>query len=272
MKWICKRGEVMPENRKKKLWIILCMLFVLLLAGCRNSDRRERQNENKNERQESSQTEEDSTSIDPEKIVTKTSGMVERAVCYPDPASLAGASSQIVYGEIERMEYRASMNGGCRTNLEVRVIESYKGNFQEGDIISVALDQGIITVKDYIDSMQSDALKEDSREDYAKYSDDELDDIYYQEMEYGDIMAETGQRSIYFLDESNYYDTERTYCRVTGPEAAYLEISEDCFVKTRNIGMIYAARSEGYTGEINGGNGLEGLLYTRQKLVQEMKL
>ena len=194
----------MQKSGKKRLWIILSVLFVSLLTGCRNPEQREQQNENKNERQKSGRTEEDSTSIDPDKIVTKTFGMVERAVAYPDPASLAQASSQIVYGEIESMEYRASMNGGCRTNLDVRVIESYKGSFQEGDIIRVVLDQGIITVKDYIDSMQSDALKEESRKGYAKYSDDELDDIYYQEMEYGDIMAETGQRSIYFLEESNY--------------------------------------------------------------------
>lgn len=74
------------------------------------------------------------------------------------------------------------------------------------------------------------------RERYDKYTDEELNDLYIMEMEQYDIIAEIGNKSIYFLDQSAFYDTEQTYTTLTGPEAEYIEISDNYFMEVRSLG------------------------------------
>lgn len=256
--------------RKMERCIIILVLCMLGLTACNVT---EKNTEISND-QKRGQEKIDSATIDLDKVVTTAYEVSERSVSYSTPDSLAEASSEVIYGEIVDMEYLASMNGGCRTNAQVKVIKSFKGDFSEGDIIPIVLDQGIITIKEYINSMQSDALKKDAREDYQQYSDGDLDNIYYMALEYGDVMAEVGQRNVYFLEKSNYYDTENTYCRVTGPEASYIEISEDCFTKTLNMGTMQSGMNELSTYSIEDSNygEIELPVYTLDELTNQMNL
>lgn len=269
----CFRSYILigdEDMRKIERCIIILMLCMLGLTACNVT---EKNTEISND-QKKGQEKIDSAAIDLDKVVTTAYGVSERSVSYPTPDSLAEASSEVIYGEIVDMEYLPSMNGGCRTNAQVKVIKSFKGGFSEGDIIPIVLDQGIITVKEYINSMQSDALKKDAREDYQQYSDEDLDNIYYMALEYGDIMAEVGQRNVYFLEKSNYYDTENTCCRVTGPEASYIEISEDCFTKTLNMGTMKSGVNElsTYSIEDNNYGEIELPVYTLDELSNQMNL
>lgn len=57
-------------------------------------------------------------------------------------------------------------------------------------------------------------------------------------------MSEVGNKSIYFLDQSAFYDTEQTYTPLTGTEAEYIEVSNNEFIMVKNLGRQL---SEPYT-------------------------
>ena len=63
----------------------------------------------------------------------------------------------------------------------------------------MAKDQGITSIKDYIDSFADEEMKEVNREDFSEYSDDELEKLYIEQIGENDIMSEVGQKSILFL-------------------------------------------------------------------------
>lgn len=142
----------------------------------------------------------------------------------------------VVYGEVTDIHYLVGENGFCRTNEDVKVLQTIKGNCKVDDIIKVVKDQGIIAVSDYVNSFVADDAKELNRQDFKQYSDEELDDIYIQQIEQSDIMSEKGQRGVYFLAESAFYNKEGTFSRITGPEAEYLEIEKNQFAKIRQFG------------------------------------
>lgn len=204
----------------KSMKIIMSILTAaILLCGCQLSTKREV----------------DIATLDSEKIVNTSRGMYDYSVAFSDVASLSEESSQIVYGEVINVDYVTRRNGLCSTITEVQVLKSMKGDFQEGDIIKISAQQGIMSVQEYIDSMDPE-FREAAREEYQQYSDEELNDIYIQQLAAGDIMLETGQKNVYFLCESSYYDTENTYCRIAGPENQFVEVSEGVFMNTKTVG------------------------------------
>ena len=112
---------------------------------------------------------------------------------------LSENSEAVIYGEVLSVKYIVGENGLCRTNLEVKVLQSLKGDFHTGDTVKVAKDQGITSIKDYIDSFADEEMKEVNREDFSEYSDDELEKLYIEQIGENDIMSEVGQKSILFL-------------------------------------------------------------------------
>ena len=48
-------------------------------------------------------------------------------------------------------------------------------------------------------------------------------------------MLETGQKSIYFLQKSAYYNTDGTYARINGPEGEYMETEEGYFAEVKTF-------------------------------------
>ena len=62
----------------------------------------------------------------------------------------------------------------------------------------MAKDQGITSIKDYIDSFADEEMKEVNREDFSEYSDDELEKLYIEQIGENDIMSEVGQRVFFF--------------------------------------------------------------------------
>ena len=212
--------------------------------------------------------------LDPEKIVNTSRNTYEYMITFSDIASLAEESEQIIYGEVISMEYIARKNGLCSTTAEVKVLESVKGDCHKGDIIKVSAQQGLVSVQDYIDSMDPE-FREEARAEYQQYSDDELNDIYIQQISLGDIMLETGQKNLYFLCESTRYDTEHTYCRIAGPENQFVEVSDGKFMNTRAIGSLLS-------GDYCLDSSTESVLdteraasipsYTLEELVEQMEL
>lgn len=209
---------------KKRNVIFTILLASLLITGCNG-------------------TKEDNltiTEIDPESIVSTIRYEACFTTSYSDFAEMAEASSVIVYGEITGIDYYMNMNGACATRIDVNVIQSLKGSVEEGDTIQIEEDQGIVTLKEYIDSYETEELRETIRNDYQQYSDDELDNIYVKQLLFGDIMFEVGQKNVFLLTGSNNYDTRHTYSRINGPFGSFTELSDNCFYWTQGIGSSLA--------------------------------
>lgn len=206
--------------RNKKVLISIFMCCSLLIAGCSNAKKESL----------------DIRKIKTDDIVSTASGVYDSAKTFPSIPELAENSEVVVYGEVSSIEYLVGDNGICRANMEVKILEPLKGDYAAGDTIKIVKDQGIASVEDYLKSFTSEEAREVSREDFKDYSDEELKQIYVQQIEANDIMSEIGQKSVFFLEKSAFYDTEQTYARLTGPEAEYIEVSDDQFIQTQVVG------------------------------------
>lgn len=237
----------------KKKCLIILMCYSVFVTGCGNTNK---------ENVYISQ-------IDKGDIVATYSGIFDYAETFSSINSLAENSEIVIYGEVSDLEYLVGENGFCRTNMIVKVLQSLKGDYKVGDIVKVVKDQGITTVNDYIESFSSDEAKELNRNYFSEYSDDDLDDLYIQQIEESDVMSEIGQKSVYFLEKSSFYDTEQTFARLTGPEAEYTEVSDNQFVQTQVVGseLMQPYTLNTYDGEDNDS---EVDIYTLDEIVLEI--
>ena len=163
------------------------------------------------------------SNVDPEDIVISYANAFEYDGKYTTREELIDACELIVYAET--------------TNIEIEVIETLKGNTYPGDKINLIKDQGIASAEQYLNSFPTDEMKKEIRKDFSKYSDEELDSVYIQQMEYGDVMSEIGQKRIYYLVKSAFYDTDQTYTTMLGPIFDYIEVSEGKFMDTQYLGF-----------------------------------
>ena len=257
-----REGKIM-----KRLGLLILLSCMVFLSGCQQENHSEENRTDNN----IVETQEDVSTIAPESIVSVQCGQFDYAEGYSTLPSLASDSEEIIYGEIVAIDYLVE-NGHCRTNSEVQIIKSIKGNFSEGEIIRVVEDQGVVSVREYIDSHDSESAQEINRSYFEQYPDEELGDIYIQQLEQGDVMAEKGQRNLYFLEKSPFYDTENTYCRLAGPDWKYTEISDDNFACTQTIGMQlsgnYRLKTFSQERESEG----EIQTYTLEELIGQMEL
>ena len=247
----------------KRLGLLILLSCMVFLSGCQQENHSEENRTDNN----IVETQEDVSTIDPESIVSVQCGQFDYAEGYSTLPSLASDSEEIIYGEIVAIDYLVE-NGHCRTNSEVQIIKSIKGNFSEGEIIRVVEDQGVEYVREYIESNDNEIAQEINRYYFEHYQDEELGDNYIQ----GDVMAEKGQRNLYFLEKSPFYDTENTYCRLAGPDWKYTEISDDNFACTQTIGMQlsgnYRLKTFSQERESEG----EIQTYTLEELIGQMEL
>lgn len=206
--------------RNKKVLISIFTCCSLLIAGCGDGKKESL----------------DIRKIKTDDIVSTASGEYDYAETFPSIPELAENSEVVVYGEVSSIEYLVGDNGICRANMEIKILEPLKGDYAAGDTIKIVKDQGIASVEDYLKSFTSEEAREVNREDFKDYSDEELKQIYVQQIEANDIMSEIGQKSVFFLEKSAFYDTEQTYARLTGPEAEYIEVSDDQFIQTQVVG------------------------------------
>lgn len=150
-------------NRKGILMGLCC----LMIMGCGNKE----------------EASLDINKIDSEDIVSSFCDVSEYAVGYSNISELSQNSEVIIYGEIKNIEYLVGLNGLCRANMDVEILKTVKGEFQEGDRIKIVKDQGIVTISDYLESYESEEAKAANREDYAQYTDEELDELYILQIE-----------------------------------------------------------------------------------------
>lgn len=206
--------------------IIIVLISMLSLSGCVFNQEKITEKEKI-----------DHNNIDEEKIVERIYGLQEYDVVFPNISLLAENSEVIVYGEVMEIEYVPGENGLCRTMERIKILQAIKGNYSEGEIIKVAKDQGILSVKEYLDTYKNADIRESYRSRFADYSDEELNDLYVEQIYGNDVMSEVGQRGVYFLIKSAFFEKEGTYARLTGPEGEYLEMNENQFALINNIGM-----------------------------------
>lgn len=240
--------------RNKKILISIVMCCSLLVAGCSNGKKESL----------------DIRKIKTEDIVSTASGVYDYIKTFPSIPELAENSEVVVYGEVSSIEYLVGDNGICRANMEVKILEPLKGDYKTGDKIKVVKDQGIVSVKNYLKSFTSEEAREANREDFKDYSDEELSRVYVQQIEENDIMSEIGQKSVFFLEKSAFYDTEQTYTRLTGPEAEYTEISDDRFIQTQTVGSELSQPYRLEAFEKNQSREYEIDIYTLEEIISEM--
>ena len=240
--------------RNKKILISIVMCCSLLVAGCSNGKKESL----------------DIRKIKTEDIVSTASGVYDYIKTFPSIPELAENSEVVVYGEVSSIEYLVGDNGICRANMEVKILEPLKGDYKTGDKIKVVKDQGIVSVKNYLKSFTSEEAREANREDFKDYSDEELSRVYVQQIEENDIMSEIGQKSVFFLEKSAFYDTEQTYTRLTGPEAEYTEISDDRFIQTQTVGSELSQPYRLEAFEKNQSREYEIDMYTLEEIISEM--
>lgn len=85
-------------------------------------------------------------------------------------------------------------------------------------------------------------------------------------------MAEKGQKSIYLLQKSAFYDTENTYCRITGAAGSYTEVTEGGFTNTQTVGNILTAKDDMNVTLLSNDENGPFPTQTLDELVAEMNL
>lgn len=141
-------------------------------------------------------------------------------------------SSMIVLAEISDISYQAQDNGMILTYETAVVKECLKGDVKSGDTILVVKDQGCISVKDYIISFKSNEDKEELKQAYSNLTEDEMVNRYIVIKGINDELASVGDESLYFLVESNFYDDNGSYCRLTGSYGEYKRLPNGEFIET----------------------------------------
>ncbi|MCB5714591.1 hypothetical protein [Lactonifactor longoviformis] len=141
-------------------------------------------------------------------------------------------SSMIILAEITDISYQAQDNGMALTYETVVVKECLKGEVKSGDTILVVKDQGCISVKDYINSFKYDEDKEGIKQAYSNLTEDEMENRYIVIKGVNDELASVGDESLYFLEESNFYDDNGSYCRLTGSYGEYKRLPNGEFIET----------------------------------------
>lgn len=238
----------------KKMLVAMFTCCSLLIAGCGDGKKESL----------------DIRKIKTDDIVSTASGEYDYAETFPSIPELAENSEVVVYGEVSGIEYLVGDNGICRANMEIKILEPLKGDYAAGDTIKIVKDQGIASVEDYLKSFTSEEAREVNREDFKDYSDEELKQVYVQQIEANDIMSEIGQKSVFFLEKSAFYDTEQTYARLTGPEAEYIEVSDDQFIQTQVVGSELTQSYMLSAFEKEKSREYELDIYTLEEIISEM--
>lgn len=140
-------------------------------------------------------------------------------------------ATEIVYGEIESIANFNGEGGTAWVKEQVRVIESYKGEFSEDDVIQVIQQTGYISGDDYILS-----FKENEREDirkmiFAGFTDEEIEALVLDQTS-GIPLDEVGDKIVFCLWESSQSTDEATYYEPVGDWAGkQVQIGEDEFAQ-----------------------------------------
>lgn len=163
----------------------------------------------------------------------------DSSITYPDIPSLTENSEQIIYGEVQNIEYIMQPNGCCYTRETIRIIQSIKGAYASENTIFVLKDQGIMSVQQYIDSFQDESEREILIQNFSElYPDTDWNQIYFIAIEINDIMSEIGHKGIYFLEKSAFFDKDGSYCALDGANGEYFEIEENVFTKVSELSSV----------------------------------
>lgn len=159
-------------------------------------------------------------------IVQKISGMPEWDQVYNTIYEKTAASDLIVLGEVK--DYFCNVvDGQITTHVLVQVDEILQGNAKEGDTVELCNLGGIVTVENYLQSLEESenaALYEDTIKEYEEnFTEQERKENYVQ-CSFCDLEPVIGERSVYFLkkssDQEYYYRLNEAFGQLveTGDE------------------------------------------------------
>ena len=243
----------------KRLGLLILLSCMVFLSGCQQENHSEENRTDNN----IVETQEDVSAIVPESIVSVQGGQFDYAEGYSTLPSLASDSEENIYGEIVAIDYLVE-NGHCRTNSEVQIIKSIKGNFSEGEIIRVVEDQGVVSVREYIDSHDSESAQEINRSYFEQYPDVKIPTLrevlelvkpgtmeinielktgifWYPEIERKvlELVKEEGMEDRIIYSSFNHYSVQKIKELSPEAETAYLigDVMLDVAAYTKNTGI-----------------------------------
>lgn len=169
--------------------------------------------------------------LDRDQIVASSPYFPERMPAPSDIPSLAKNSEVIIYGEVLHTKSVMPLNKIPQTFEEVKILKFLKGNFEEGKCITVRKENGVINLKDHINSFPSKEKEDIERQKFSQYTDAELKDLYIEQTEPEDMILTPGDKVIYFLNKSSAKKYRKVYTPSYGPESEYFEMNENQFVQ-----------------------------------------
>lgn len=171
-----------------------------------------------------------------EQIISCTAIMPEKEKNYPTIAALMAETEDVIYAEITKVRYEHSEHGSIYTATTWKVLEDIIGDFQEGDTVEVYKDGGYMTVKERIDSYETEEMRKAAKEEALKeMTEEELSQRYSGYFMEGDSDPMIGDRSVLFLKKGWSPSFPNDYVRIGGSEGEYIQVKDGSFCSTGNL-------------------------------------
>lgn len=153
--------------------------------------------------------------LDENNLVVPQNSYAESSVDLSSYDNILEKATEIVYGEVEEMANYNGVGGTAWIKERVRIIESYKGKFQEGDTIYVIQQTGYISGADFIDSCPENEREHIRKVIFENISDDDLERLIIDQTK-GIPLDEVGDRIVFCLWKSSQSTDDVTYYEPVG--------------------------------------------------------
>lgn len=261
---------------KKKIYLsaLLIVILVMGLTACQTQKTGSNSKNNTNSTSAKSSTVSQNGKFKPakEQIYASSSSNFEQAVDYPDIPSLVPASSAIIYGAVEDYDYKP-VGSIIYTFIKVNVLESYMGNYQPGDSVTVIKYGGYVTLKNYFDGFTDPEERKSEMEFFEceSMSEEELESYYIEQRTQGGIPVEIGKTSIFFLTPSALPDSrEDEFVSVGNYQGEYGEVEPGIFYKP-SLDSLEELKASLSGTEKENEEIIQSMLVTKDEIIAEIE-
>lgn len=212
----------------RKIILLMCS-FCIVSAGCINKEISSvpQTDQTYSEPDIMKKQEEDSLSGQEGAVIETVQSTFEISYFYQTTEELANDSELIVYGEVEDCSFYVH-NGTVYNTRKIKIIETFKGQVEEGELISVYDIGGKCRITDFINSYETADLREYWSDYMSKYhTKDEINTCFIQDIPDGYFTPEQGDRSILFLKARSAEN--RLFERTGGWQGEYTEVENGLF-------------------------------------------
>lgn len=224
-------------NKRKILWIFICIFAgILILTGCQSSTKVDPTPDIHVKRD---LTADPPVRYDvPDNAKSQSIPSILDYAISSDVSAISEASSVIVRGVVQEVTF-TSYSGNAFTAVSFAVDECYKGNLQQGDLITILHRGGYIPLQDHI-AQYNDAFR------FEELSNEEIANTILHEVYEGESDPQIGDHNIYFLNATNSDSGLPTeaYQRTRGISSLFRVEPDGETVSRRNYDMYMETAEE----------------------------